>query len=171
MEKVFNFVVLILKIKVMKKNYLLPNKFKIIGLVIFILGLVQFFAYDCGWWYLPSIKVFGVITDDGWFKVISNDFDNELSVLSILIGLLFMALSKERDEDEMTVHLRGESFVWSLWVTILALIVVELFVYEGPYLIFFYSAPYLFTFIYVCRFNFKVFRLRRGFAQDCDDKN
>ena len=146
--------VLILKIKVMKTNCLLPNKFKIIGLVIFILGLVQFIAYDCGWWYLPSIKVFGVITDDGWFKVISNDFDNELSVLSILIGLLFMALSKERDEDEMTVHLRGESFV-----------------YERPYLIFFYFAPYLFTFIYVCRFNFKVFRLRRGFAQDCDDKN
>ena len=151
----------------MKRNYLLPNKFKIIGLVVLLLGLVQFIAYDYyGKGFDPVIKVFALISDKGSMKIMTDDWGMELGTLGMLIGMFLVALSKERDEDEMSAYVRGCSFIWSLWVTLFALIAVEIFVYGGDYITFYFFYPYLFVFVYICRFNYKMFRLRRGNSND-----
>lgn len=148
----------------MKTNYLLPNKYKVFGWVLLVLGLISglfLYATDMD----PDIIKLNVLsiynddslftgTEEGWFKIIKNGIVDELSALAIIIGGLLIGFTKEKVEDEFIYQLRTESLVWAIIVNYTILAFAVIFVYD---MLFFNVMIFnMFTplFIFIIRFNF-----------------
>ena len=145
----------------MKTHYLLPNKYKLLGWILFTIGLF------CGiLMYILGIddqlmvtKVFSIYSDPfmgeaGFFKIIENGISDELVSLTIIIGGLLVGFSKEKIEDEFIYKLRTESLVWAIIFNYVVLLFTILFVYDMTFfnvLIFNMFTPLLF---FIIRFNF-----------------
>lgn len=146
----------------MESNYLLPNKYKKIGWILFIVGLISgivlvFTDYETE---ALTIKVLSIFNDPiighekSYFKLIENSILNDLIALIIIIGGLLVGFSKEKIEDEFIYKLRKDSLVWAIIFNYVVLILAILFIYDLAFfdvLVFNMFTPLVF---FVFRFNF-----------------
>ncbi len=151
----------------MKQSYLLPNLFKKVGLcmvlpftILCILCLTGVMDDVCIWMKMPALV--STTTESRWFFITESCIIDELSMLGLLVSLVFIALSREHDEDEMTVAIRMQSFVWSVWATSLIIILGILLIYNFAFIYFLCVAMYLYLLLYIIKFNFAMCRERRG---------
>ena len=145
----------------MNINYLLPNKIKPFGWLLFITGLLGgIILYAVGYdGELMVTKVFSIYSDPffgeaGFFKIVENGIADELVFILIIIGGLLVGFSKEKVEDEYIYKLRTESLVWAIIFNYVLLLLTIVFVYDMTFfnvLIFNVFTPLLF---FVFRFNF-----------------
>jgi hypothetical protein len=147
----------------MKTNYLLPNKYKTIGWILFVLGIVTgvfvFFSdYESNALTIKVLSIYNeaVISNDpdGFFKIIENSVVDELAALAIVIGGLLVGFSKEKIEDEFIYKLRKDSLVWALIFNYVVLIFTIIFIYGFTFfdvLVFNMFTPLVF---FVLRFSF-----------------
>jgi hypothetical protein len=149
----------------MKASYLLPHKYKIVGWILFILGLVTGSIIVFGGYELDILKVnvlsiydeggfLGLEGEEGFFNIIENSILDELAALSTIIGGLLVGFTKEKVEDEFIYKLRNDSLVWAIIFNYMILVFTILFVYEFTFfhvLVFNMFTPLLF---FVFRFNF-----------------
>ena len=152
----------------MKKNYLLPRNFKLIGLIM----LVPFLA-ACIWLLLgpceaecltvkvPALLTLDLASTSQWFGMTVTDPVNEICMLGLLVSLVFIALSKEKDEDEMTAVVRMQSFVWSFWCTAILMLIAILFVYDLAFMYFSFASVFVCFIMYICKFNYEMIKIRR----------
>lgn len=151
----------------MEKNYLLPYRYKKIGLCMFIPFCAFFICLFCtGNIYSTGFEMplFAVVADfpaEVKFGIVHNSPFDEIALLGMLASLAFIALSKEKDEDEMTGHIRMQSFVWSLWATTAFCAFVILFVFGLSYLCFTYLAVFLMPIVYIAKFNMTMRKIRK----------
>lgn len=149
----------------MKKSYLLPVGFKKAGLWMVVPFLVLSVLCLCGSDVLVNVginaTVPAVICHDGWFCMTGNALIEEVAMLGLLASLVFIALSREQDEDEMTAHIRMQSFVWSTWATSIVLAMGILFVYDLEFLTFMFLTMYLYLMLYIVKFNLAMHRERK----------
>jgi len=149
----------------MKTSYLLPHKYKIVGWILFILGLVTGSIIVFGGYELDVLKVnvisiydeggfLGLEGEEGFFNIIENSILDELAALSTIIGGLLVGFTKEKVEDEFIYKLRNDSLVWAILFNYMILVFTILFVYEFTFfhvLVFNMFTPLMF---FVIRFNF-----------------
>ena len=149
----------------MKTNYLLPNKYKIFGWILFILGLIAgIFIYASEYEsdfldatvlsFYNDDAIFSSQKDKGFFKIIENNIIDELAALAIIIGGLLVGFTKEKVEDEFIYKLRKDSLVWAIIFNYIILIIAIIFVYSMTFfdvLVFNMFTPLLF---FIFRFNF-----------------
>lgn len=84
----------------MKKHYLLPNRFKVVGMVLSVVfGIAGFFL-------LQDKAVADWMRSINWF--------DEIVVIGLSFSLLAAAFSRECDEDELTTEVRSGSLVMSI---------------------------------------------------------
>ncbi|MCR5828695.1 MAG: hypothetical protein K6G53_09825 [Bacteroidales bacterium] len=142
------------------RNYLLPNSFKKVGMLMFLP-----FALICLCLLLdvklPSIEIPWIAIGDDLFYQGKADLLTELGMMGLLISLSFIALSREKDEDEMTGYIRMKSFVWSLWFTTAILSFGILFIMGLDFLSFSLFAIYLYYLVYILKFNLTMRSIRR----------
>lgn len=154
------------------KNYLLPYRFKKIGLCM----VVPFFAI-CLWcicsgewefsymkWPCFSLFTTQYVNGEGHFSLISletTDPINEIGMLGFLVSLCFIAFSREKDEDEMTAQVRMQSFVWSFWFTAILYAVAILFVHGTVFLTFSFFTMFIVFVVYIIKFNLTMLEIRR----------
>ena len=152
----------------MKTNYLLPHKYKIIGWVLFITGLIAGVIvvtneYDSD---ALTIKVLSIYSEggifnknDGFFKIVENSILDEIIAIAIIVGGLLVGFTKEKVEDEFIYKLRKDSLVWAIIFNYIILLLAIIFVYDFTFfdiLVFNMFTPLLF---FVVRFNFLKGRL------------
>jgi len=147
----------------MKTNYLLPHKFKALGWVLFILGIVGgLYVLTANYEQdILSTSVLSIYNGDsifgkegGFFKIIKNDIFDEIISLFIIVGGLFVTFSREKVEDEFIYKLRKDSLVWAIIFNYSVLIIAILFVYDFAFfdvLVFNMFTPLIF---FILRFNF-----------------
>ena len=146
----------------MKSNYLLSNKYKLIGWAFFILGILAGIFFYTGLidGDMLQTKVLSIYNegifgkDNGFFKIIENGILDEIVAIMIIVGGLIVGFSKEKIEDEFIYKLRTESLVWAIIFNYVVLIFTLLFVYDMTFfnvLIFNMFTPLIF---FVIRFNF-----------------
>lgn len=120
----------------MKNPYLLPNKFRLIGYLLLIPGLVAgifFFYLD----YSPSwldFRVFTFYNDQffgpkAMFSLIEDNIGNEVAAVLFLLGAVMVAFSADKMEDEFTLRLRFEALVWATYVNYAILLLAVLFIH------------------------------------------
>ena len=152
----------------MKQNYLLPHGFKRVGLIMLVPFLVACIWLLCGpcegdWFIVdvPALFTLDIASTSEWFGMTVTDPVNEICMLGLLVSLVFIALSKEKDEDEMTAVVRMRSFVWSFWCTAILLLVAILFVYDYAFLLFAFASMFVCFILYICKFNYEMIKIRR----------
>lgn len=149
----------------MKKSYLLPVGFKKAGLWMVVPFSVFSVLCMCGSDVLVNVcinaTVPAVICHEGWFCMTETALIEEIAMLGLLASLVFIALSREQDEDEMTAHIRMQSFVWSTWATSIALALGILFVYDLEFLTFMFMTMFLYLMLYIVKFNLAMHRERK----------
>ena len=161
----------------MKKDYLFPYRFKWIGWSLFLPFALLFFVVPAFFDFIdddlisfPTLMI--IISELGNFDGgnVQNGliagfqregmFD-EIRIVAMSLGLLFVAFAREKDEDEMTAHIRMQSFVWSLWFTSAILAFGILFIMGFDFLYFALVALYLYYLVYILKFNFTMRGIRR----------
>lgn len=149
----------------MKKSYLLPVGFKKAGLWMVVPFLVLSVLCLCDSDALVNVcvnaTVPAVTCHKGWFCMTETALIEEIAMLGLLASLVFIALSREQDEDEMTAHIRMQSFVWSTWATSIVLALGILFVYDLEFLTFMFLTMYLYLMLYIVKFNLAMHRERK----------
>lgn len=115
-------------------NLLFPRKFKLIGLILFLigtaLGVMRFyFAVKPK---LFDVKVFAIYSnyfETNYFKVISNHISEELTALFLIIGLFILCFSKEKEENEILNQIRLKSFIVTFYINTLLLLFSFIFIF------------------------------------------
>tara|TARA_R110001583_G_C5480564_1_gene393752 strand:+ start:190 stop:660 length:471 start_codon:yes stop_codon:yes gene_type:complete len=126
----------------METNYLLPNKYKKLGWVLFVLGILgglfmyvtDFDANEYLKMKVLSIYDDQIFKDPSFFKIVENGVFDELVSVFIIIGGFLVGFTREKIEDEFIYKLRKDSLVWALIVNYSILLVAVLFVYDTSFL-------------------------------------
>ena len=151
----------------MKKNYLFPHRFRIIGWVLAVVAVVGYLCLPEFHFKMPSLY-FDVFFDDdtesGFFRMART---NSLSIAMPLltIGLLFIGFSKEKVEDEFVQYLRAQSLIWATYVTAILFIVTTLLIYGFSYLYVPFLVFYVFLILFIIKFRIELHRFNKGGAQ------
>ena len=116
---------------------LFPNNFKKVGWILFVPGIlislaILVFEFEPKWF---EIKVFAIMSeslmgDTIYFSWIEDNILNEVAILLVVIGALFIAMSRERVEDEYVSKIRLDSLIWAVYINYAILILSVLFVYR-----------------------------------------
>lgn len=147
----------------MQTNYLLSNRYKVVGWILFVSGIVAgILTYLIPVGTEPlKMRVLSVFDDFSagpnemeYFKIIENGIAFELILLAIIFGGLIISFSKEKIEDEFTYKLRNDSLVWAIIFNYLVLAALVIFIYKYTFmhvLVLNTFTPLLF---FIIRFNF-----------------
>lgn len=145
---------------------LFPDHFRWLGYIAILGGL--FSGYFYFWGGRPAffeIPVFAVVTsyaETRWFVFAKTNALDEIAVVSILIGLMLVAFSKERNEDRRLDRIRIRSLFYSVYATISIWILLYLTVFGWPTIILSAGIFILFLLTYILIFKSSLIRLRRS---------
>ena len=153
----------------MKSNYLLPQKFKIIGLALLIPTLllaILYIFYDFEFSFL-DFRVFSIINeplmgDTAHFKFIENNITNELIAVFAILSLIFIAFSKQKIEDGFVAEIRLKSLLGATYINYLVLLFCILFFYDFTFLWVMIFNMFTLLIFFIIHFNIKMFQLKRN---------
>jgi hypothetical protein len=137
----------------MKTHWLLPHRYRLIGWLLFvpsaILGIATRYAdfsFDfLGFSFIKKpgadsrflYRLLWELTGGG--TLLNNSYNSinltdEVAAIGIIVGLLFVAFSKEKIEDEMISRLRLESLQWAVYINYIVLGALIILVHGGLFL-------------------------------------
>ena len=156
----------------MKTNFLFPNRFRIIGWLLLIpttiLGCMVIFN-DFEFSFL-NIKFLSLLPDKidyvpgitphffQLWSIIDDNFTSELAGILFIVGAIFIAFSKEKNEDEYIAKIRLESLMWATYVTFAIQIFCLLFFYEFRFFLSMIINMFTILIVFIIRYNFIIFR-------------
>jgi hypothetical protein len=124
----------------MTTRLLFPYRFRLIGWLIFVpfalLGLAYLYAdFQLDWLVIPRLnKLTRIVTSMSETNLTEvQNLTDEVAGIGVIAGLLLIAFSKEKTEDEMSTVLRLEALQWSVYANYLVLTVAILLVYGEPF--------------------------------------
>ncbi len=149
----------------MKKTLLLPNNYKVIGWVTFLL----FTALGLSCMYLdfqiPGFQFF-YPKENSFLDFRDYNLTNEFALTGIVVGLLMVAFAKEKTEDEYILQLRLRSWQWSILISYIILIILNFSVYGTDFwmvLVYNLWTPLI---VFIIKFNVCLYKLRREGVDD-----
>ena len=145
---------------IMKTNYLFSNRYKKVGWLLFIPGLILGLVFlicqsDISFF---NFKVFlvaeqTIFSDTNFFSISENNVLDEFSSILIIFGALLIAFSKEKSEDEFISEIRLKSLVWSTYINYAILILAIIFVYDMTFLWVLVFNMFTLLIFFLIRFN------------------
>ena len=118
----------------MKSNLLIPPRFKFMGLAILIpstlLGIWwRFFQFELDFLTIKSNRIGSSI-----FEGFNLNFTDEVALTGLITGLLLIAFSREKQEDEFINRIRLESLQWAVLVNYVLLIIAAFLVHGWSFI-------------------------------------
>ena len=89
-----------------------------------------------------------------------------LTILLMVIGLLLVAFSKEKIEDEQISQLRLDSLQWAIYLNYLVLITTAVFMNRNDFRDILYLNLWVPLAFFIIRFRWVIFRLNRSVKED-----
>ena len=151
----------------MKTNFLFPNKFRAIGWVLLIptivLGYLVIFN-DFEFSFL-NIKVLSLLPSyfmrtpsSSLWEIADDNFTSELAGILFIVSALFVAFSKEKNEDEYIAKIRLESLLWATYITFAIQIFCLLFFYDVSFLLSMIINIFMILIVFIIRYNYIIYR-------------
>lgn len=141
----------------MKTKWLFPHSFRLLGGLIFIpslvLGLATLYA-EFEWKFLTV----SFIQTNFLGQRVNQNLTNEVAGLGIIIGLMMIAFSREKVEDEMIGQLRLEALQWSVYVNYLILAVAMLTVFDEDFFSVMIYNMFTVLLVFIARFRWLIHR-------------
>lgn len=151
------------KALVMKKFPLLPRYFTAIGIAVTLVSLALILL-------LPDIELTTttfVLLDDtpltapAVMTFRETDISITIKIVSLLLGLTFIAFSRHKIEDEMINAIRLYAFRWSMISIVITTIAATLLLYGMSYLNYCILIPHLLLVVYIALFYTNLYRIDR----------
>ncbi|MBC3847022.1 hypothetical protein H8K90_11570 [Winogradskyella echinorum] len=86
-------------------RFRLPHRFMMVGVVIGALSIVMMF-----------VRAFAMDGDTEWLKLLLQK--------TLLIGMLLMSVARDKEEDELTIKLKMQSYAWAFVVGVVYTLVM-----------------------------------------------
>lgn len=103
------------------------------GAVLMILNLYFEFGFPFLWYQGPGWSQH--IVDESFLWVLhTHDFTREVLAIVLILGLLMIAFSREKVEDERSMKLRLESLLWAVYVNTALILLAIILTYEMMFL-------------------------------------
>lgn len=133
------------------KNLLFPHIFQPIGWIMFVPSLI-----------MGVLIYFSVASFTGLPGTIVND----LVIIGIVLGSLFIVCSKTRGEDEMTKSIRLSSLLNSIYAYVTLLVFNTIFMNGSDFLLFTVFNLVILPILFVCNFRLEMHRYNKM----CEDE-
>lgn len=151
----------------MQIKYLFPYKYRKIGWIILIPSFILGIFYLTNGYYspdfldvkIPQVKIQSFRTDT--FKYFKNNILDEIIGVLLLVSLLFVAFSKEKNEDEFISKIRLESLVWATYFNYAILLLAIIFVYDFQFLNVMIINMFTILIIFIIRFNWEIWKFKK----------
>lgn len=149
----------------MKTRFLFPRKFVWIGWIAVIVSILLFFLNELPFFNLKTFAMINneVFRDTEYFKVIQDNLQFEIASVLLIVGLIFIAFTKVKNEDEFTSKLRLESLLWATYINYGLLILAIMFVYGLGFLNVMAYNFFTILIVFIIRFRFV---LRKSFKSE-----
>jgi hypothetical protein len=138
----------------MKSRYLLPHLYKKIGVVLFLLLLGSYLLL-----LVTGLSVKWANIENG--NLSTDGYTDETIVTGLVISLLMVAFSKEKNEDEFIATVRLESLQWGIYINYGLLVIATWSFYGWDFfsvMIYNIFTPLLF---FTLRFHYVIIKNRR----------
>lgn len=145
----------------MNAKLLLPHRFKITGLILLLPSLVLGIYWRFLDWEFPVDVVLNKVEKSSAFKNGTLNFTDEIALTGIIVGLLLIAFSREKHEDEFINRIRLESLQWAVLVNYLLLIVAAWLIHGWSFIDVMMYNMLTVLILFITRFNFLLYRHNR----------
>ncbi len=144
----------------MKTRFLFPRKFVWIGWIAVIVSILLFFLNELPFFNLKTFAMINneVFRDTEYFKVIQDNLQFEIASVLLIVGLIFIAFTKVKNEDEFTSKLRLESLLWATYINYGLLILAIMFVYGLGFLNVMAYNFFTILIVFIIRFRFVLWK-------------
>lgn len=136
----------------MKSKYLLPHVYKKIGwfitIPLLLIGILLF----------PLGEKLTFLRSPTWLDTFPGQYTDEVIAAGLIIGMLLIAFSREKNEDEYINKIRLESLQISVLINYLLLIICILVVYDVEFLAVMTYNMFTILLLFIIRFNFILYR-------------
>ena len=157
----------------MKTNYLLPNKFKKIGWIVFVPSFIMgilwlIFEFEPNFFDVNVISFFNneLFNSPEFVVIVENNIANEILGVLIIISASFVAFAKEKNEDEFISKLRLESLVIATYLSYGILIFALLFIYNMAFLTVMIINMFTILIFFILHFNWALYKSKRGLSDE-----
>ena len=152
----------------MTTNYLLPYKMKRIGWIILIPGLILGLFLLMSDFEYPEFKVkmYSIFNNSSLFSsnkshTIDTNLMNELAILLILVGGMFVAFSREKVEDEYIKTIRLNSLLWATIVNYIILFFANLLLFDFNFLNFMVLNMFAILLLFIFKFKIELYNFKK----------
>lgn len=139
----------------MKTKWLFPHSYRLTGWLVLIPSAILLIATlygDVQW----SFLTLPIIADTLLGTKIPVNFTDELADLGVIAGLLFIAFSREKTEDEMSSQLRLEALQWSVYANYLILVILIIAVHGEMFLYILVYNMFTVLLVFITRFQWLI---------------
>ena len=133
--------------------YLFPHKAAKVGWLLLIPGLVlgilvMYFDFE-----IPFLQMH-FRSNPSLFEAADENFTNELAGLLLMAGLMLIAFSRRKQEDELIAQLRLDALLWAVYANSLVLVLCLLLVYGTGFFSVLVYNMYTVPVIFLLRFQY-----------------
>ena len=157
----------------MKTRFLFPNQFKRIGWILvvptFIVGiLIIFFDFQFKFMDSPVFTIYssGFSGHSTVFGLFDGNYANTIVGLLFIVGALFVAFSKEKQEDEFIMRIRLDSLVWATYVNYAILAFCFLFFFNTEFLTIMIINMFTLLIFFIIRFHYILYKTRKMLSHE-----
>lgn len=144
----------------MKNRLLLPSKYKVYGWLIFLVFVLLHVFANIIYPQIGAKIAFHGFHPSGFWEGFS-DSDLTLVGAGVLLGLMMICFSKEKNEDEYISYLRLRSWQLSVLISYGILFVANLLVYGGAFFSFMVYNLLTVLIVFIITFNLSLYKLKR----------
>ncbi len=146
----------------MKRKLLISNKYKKIGWLILIVGIVSAiflitFSGAPAWLNTKVLSLFDENSNAASWAIIENNIADEIVAVLLLIGSLIVMFSKEKDEDEAINTVRLKSLQWAFLINYSIVLLAVIFIYDVAFAKVMMYNMFTVPFFFIARFNYLLF--------------
>ncbi len=143
---------------------LLPHSLRYVGylLILFSLGVayLYFFGGRPAFFEVPVFAVVSSYLETRWLVMVQTNILDEIAVVAMSVGLLFVAFSSEVSETDGVHQARVESLIYAVYGTTGIFVVIYLTVFGWPATALFAASFGCFLVIYTVLFRLLLLRYR-----------
>jgi hypothetical protein len=152
----------------MKMNYLFPYKYKKIAWVLLVLSIIGALSITIGTEEpeFLDVKTGTHINVFGIEKPTYENIANEIVGVLLIISLILVAFTKEKEEDEYISKIRLESLVWATYVNFGLLVLAFIFIYGFAFFDVMLFNMFTLLIFFVIRFNIFKYKLKKQLSYE-----
>lgn len=145
----------------------LPFHFKVIGIVLLILGLVMGYmvlslSFKPEYLDVRVFAIYSAYVEKTIFGLTYTNLADEIALVFVLLGLAFMAFSKQKNEIGEHEKLRRNALVIAFLLNTCLLVVLNLLVFGTGFIVILLLNLFSLQIIYLLAFHFLLFRYSTG---------